>query len=710
LEKISLASGHLNLDFIVQNDGKVSLVNFSTENHVNSLLQVNPNEQNSAYNVMQPIEVKVTGINSPAETHGPKYSLSAPSYRLMYVKHTLVTNDAGQLLTLVQQDKPTGLQTKTYYQTYTDLDIVRVWSELENVGSQTLGIEYVSSFSYIGIDQAGALPAADKLNVWLPHNAWQKELNWQQYSLAELGMSNVQGDKRRSSNLIQVANTGNWSTKHFLPEAVLENKETDQVYFWQIEQNGSWCWEIGDQDGQLYLKASGPTEQESGWWHALAPGGKFSTVKVAAGQTIGDYQAALQTLVQYRRRIRRPNKDDEQLPVIFNDYMNSLFGDPTTAKEIPMIEKAAEAGCEYYCIDCGWYDKGYWWDTVGEWQESKERFPNGLKELTNLIKEKGMVPGLWLELEVMGINGERYRQSPQNWFFQRHGQTVFDRSRAQLDFRNPEVRAYCTDVVDRLIRDYGIGYIKMDYNIDVGIGTDYKADSSGQGLLEHNRAYLKWLDRIFARYPDLVIENCSSGGLRMDYAMLSRYSIQSTSDQEDYRHYATIASNAASGVNSEQAAIWSYPMVDATDEAVIFNMTNALLHRIHQSGHLANLSSKHFNLVKKGISAYKEIRPHIKNSLPVWPLGLATYEDQWLAYGEMDEENQVLYLAVWRRESADAQQVLPLEMLRGKPIKVTQVYPDQAEYSSTVHWNEASGLLTVTLPETVCARVYRVEY
>ena len=103
------------------------------------------------------------------------------------------------------------------------------------------------------------------------------------------------------------------------------------------------------------------------------------------------------------------------------------------------------------------------------------------------------------------------------------------------------------------------------------------AESVGQGLLEHEKAYLNWLDGVFARYPDLVIENCSSGGLRIDYALLSRYSIQSTSDQEDYRNYATIAANAVAGVTPEQAAVWSYPMRQGDKEEVIYNMVNAML-------------------------------------------------------------------------------------------------------------------------------------
>lgn len=98
----------------------------------------------------------------------------------------------------------------------------------------------------------------------------------------------------------------------------------------------------------------------------------------------------------------------------------------------------------------------------------------------------------------------------------RHGKRVYDRSRYQLDFRNPAVIAHVNEVIDRVVKDYGVGYIKMDYNIEPGIGTELGAESVGQGLLEHEKAYLNWLDDVFARYPDLVIENCSSGGLQVN--------------------------------------------------------------------------------------------------------------------------------------------------------------------------------------------------
>ena len=92
--------------------------------------------------------------------------------------------------------------------------------------------------------------------------------------------------------------------------------------------------------------------------------------------------------------------------------------------------------------------------------------------MMDYIRSKGMVPGVWLELEVMGIKCPKADKVPDDWYFMRHGKKVYDRSRYQLDFRNPEVIAHATEVIDRLVNEYGVGYIKMDYNIEPGIGTN----------------------------------------------------------------------------------------------------------------------------------------------------------------------------------------------------------------------------------------------
>jgi alpha-galactosidase len=259
-----------------------------------------------------------------------------------------------------------------------------------------------------------------------------------------------------------------------------------------------------------------------------------------------------------------------------------------------------------------------------------------------------MVPGLWLEPEVIGINSP-FKDKPDAWFFQRHGKRVIDHTRYLLDLRNPEVRAYLHSVIDRLAGDYKVGYIKMDYNVDGLEGTDYLADSPGQGLLEHNRALLTWLDEVLAKYPDLTIENCGSGGGRMEYAMLSHLQLQSSSDQEDYRLYPAIAVGESAAVLPEQLAIWSYPLAQGDADATSFNMVNAMLFRIHQSGHLAEMKPENFAQVKTGLGIYKQrMRQHIGSAVPYYPLGLPDITDKISPVALGMRSGQSNYIAVWR--------------------------------------------------------------
>lgn len=657
---------------------------------------------NEAFNL---VELNLSGMDKPYERHGNKYIVTAPGYRMKYNGLKDERNELGRKIEITTYDEASEVYVTTHMQFYNQISIVRFWNEVTNKGKNQQTLEYISSFNYTGIEKEGLLPRDEKMRIHVPHHSWQREMNWQTYTLPEVGLEQVQPTiEQRSSNALEVTNVGNWSSKKYLPMGYLENTEVGSSLFWQIEHNGSWHWEIGDQNGHFYLNICGPDELNAHWFKELGMGDTFTSVPVAVGVTSQGFDEAMGELTRYRRVIRRPNKDNEELKIIFNDYMNSLWGDPTTEKEIPLIDAAAKAGCEYYCIDAGWYADGNWWDNVGEWQESKQRFPNGLKEVTDYIRKKGMIPGAWLELEVMGINCPKLKELDDTWFFIRHGKRVYDRSRYQLDFRNEKVRKYATEVIDRLINEYGIGYIKMDYNIEPGIGTEYEADSVGDGLLEHQRAYLAWLDCIFEKYPELIIENCSSGGLRMDYAMLARYSIQSTSDQENYLQYATIAANAPTGVTPEQAAIWSYPLEEGDKEEVVFNMVNSLLLRIHQSGHLARLSKERGSLVKEALDYYKTIRQDIKIATPFWPLGLSHFKDEWVCLGMKTEHK--LYIAVWRRQGNKATKEIPLRGLVNNKVSIKCTYPSYA--SNQFEWQEASQKLTITL-EPNTARLFEIE-
>lgn len=660
------------------------------------------------------VEMNLSGFDRPFERHGNKYIVTAPGYRLKYVKHTDERWEEGRRLIFTLRDEVTDVFVDVFMQFYDGEPIVRMWQTVRNEGKETRTLEYISSFNYEGIEKEGLLSQDEKMRIYLPHNSWQREMNWKSYTLPELGMELAQpSDNQHSSSMLRVSNTGNWSSKEYLPMGYIENTEVGCGLFFQIEHNGSWHWEIGDQNGHLYLAIGGPNEIYSHWYKNLALGESFTSIPVAVGVTNKGFDDAMKTLTAYRRIIRRPNEDNKKLPIIFNDYMNCLWGKPTAEAEFPLVDAAAEAGCEYFCIDCGWYADGDWWDSVGEWKESRKRFPNGAKEVTDYIRSKGMIPGVWLELEVMGIYCDKAKEVPDDWFFVRHGKRVYDRSRYQLDYRNPDVRAYADSVIDRLVQEYGVGYIKMDYNIEPGIGTEIDADSVGDGMLMHERSYLEWLDGVFARYPNLIIENCSSGGMRIDYAMLSRYSIQSTSDQENYLKYATIAANSPTGVAPEQSAIWTYPMnhedvvsSEELKEEVVFNMINAILLRVHQSGHLAKLDEERKKLVKEGLDLYKNIRRDIREFYPFWPAGLSNFSDEWVSLGMRGDSK--CYVAVWRREGGQKTKMLPIAGLEGKQAKVRCLYPSYAK--EKFEWNERTGTLSVDFPQEKRARLYEITW
>ncbi len=701
MERIKIFENEINLVFEITDNKEIKFLHFSALEFDESAI-VSDYEKNG----FRLYELQISGLDRPEERHGNKYIVSAPGYKMKYIEHKDYRNEIGRKLEIITSDEETGAYVTTHFQFFNGISTIQSYNVVENRGTSDFGLEYISSFNINGISKEGLLSNDEKIKIGMVHNSWVREVVWKEYTLEQLGLENSQTDRPiRSSKAIGVSNTGNWSAKEYVPMGCVRNLETKSNLFWQIEHNGSWHWEISDQTNHLYLQLSGPTEIESHWFKTLKVGESFTSVPVGVGVSIGEVESIAEELTKYRRAIRRENDDNKKLPVIFNDYMNCLWANPTTAKEIPLIDKAHEIGAEYYVIDAGWYAPGDWWDSVGEWMPSLERFPNGIEEVIEYIQSKGMVAGLWLELEVMGIYCKYAKEFPEECFFIRHGKRIYDRSRYQLDFRHPRVIELANSVIDRIVSEYKVGYIKMDYNIEPGIGTEINSDSFGDGLLQHQRAYIEWLKSVFERHPNLVIENCSSGGLRMDYSLLKHHSIQSTSDQEDFKQYATIAANSPIAVTVEQAAVWSYPQATSSKEETVFNMVNAILLRIHQSGTLGDMGKDTLDLVTEGVTYYKTIRDDIKESFPFWPLGFSNFADDWVSLGL--KTNNKSYLALWRRGGHDTI-TLPLEHLKGKDLVVKCAYPSYQNCNFS--WNKESGTLVVKLPELTSARIFEFEY
>ncbi len=690
------------LHFVVDVDGdnRARLIHFSALPFDEAAYQ--PENYSWYYNL---IELRGEGYDAN-DHHASRHTVCMPGWGLKYVSHRHATVEGGQVLEVVMSDG--AVQATMHYRFYDTAAVVRSYATVENLSDKPFTIDYVSSFSYFGLAQNHPSWDDDTF-VYIPHNSSHSELQWRKSSVWQLGLSRFNSN----SNLkkLQWHQTGTWSSSEFIPMGVFENPLENTAICWQVEHNGSWYTEMGNAkvgDG-LYLQLTGPNGEYSHFRKTLQKGDTFDTVTAACGAATGGFTQVIGEMTKYRRLIRRPNADNEQLPVIFNDYMNCLFGNPYTHLELPLIDAAAEAGAEYFVMDAGWFaepvdNEGEWWSSIGVWKESAKRFPSGLNEVFDYVRAKGMKPGIWIEIEGIGPDSELAKTLPDDWFFQINGKRVIEHYRFQLDFRHPDVRAFADKTLDEVIEKYGLKYLKIDYNINASWGTDYNAESVGDGLLGHTRAYLAWLDKFFERHPDVVIENCASGGQRMDWAMLSRLSIQSTSDQTNYEYYPSISAMASTALTPEQAAVWSYPNFRADEEEAIFNMVSAMLGRIHQAGHLNKLPPANFARVKEGIACYKSIRDEIKTGLPVYPLGLIRLTAPWAAAGIVND--RTLYLSVWRKDGENATQDIPLDLPADAQPTVTQLYPSGID----TKYELDGDLFRITLPEKRRARFFKITF
>ncbi len=670
---------------------------------------------------------------------GGRYCESEAGGRFRYAGHSeRAAGAAGPWRELrVDLDDPvTGLRAEVFYLI---MDAggaaggVRTWVRLENRAQRPVTIESATSFLFGGLGTCRDPDDLADLDLLWAENDWMAEGRWQQRplrgALPDLDRRSLGADPRGCFSL---TSAGTWSTGRYLPVGALVNRRTGHAWAWQIEHNGGWHWQVGECTHRsagsdpgpnrrhapagaavsgAYLALLGPAYAEHHWQVTLNPGDAFSTVPASIAVSPEGFDGAMAGLTAIRRAIRRPHEDARRLPVIFNDYMNTLMSNPTTERLLPLIDAAAQAGAEYFCIDAGWYAEidENWWGTVGAWRPSPTRFPGGLAAVLDRIRELGMVPGLWLEPEVVGVGSDVARQLPADAFFRRGGQLIVEHGRYHLDLRHPAAVKHLDQAVDYLVGELGVGYLKFDYNIAVGPGPETGGLSAGAGLLAANRAHLDWLDAVLDRHPGLVIENCSSGGMRTDYALLSRMQLQSTSDQQEFIRYPPIAAAAPAAITPEQGAVWAYPQPEFTDDEIAFTMASALLGRIHLSGHLDRMSGRQRALVAEAVQVYKrDIRNAIAQSAPFWPLGLPGWDAPWVALGL--RAPRVTHLTIWRRgprQGTDTGQItLAVPHLRGAPVSATVLYPREA--GAEASWDPSPGMLAVTLPRVPSACVVRM--
>lgn len=597
------------------------------------------------------VEVQVAGEHKDSHM-GIKMGISSEGPRLKYVSHHITEN----CLEIIQRSEL--VEVKSVFFSYYDTQTIRTYTEVKNISDKDITLEEVSAFKGMNF---GTISDSQKIYLYKFYQGHHTECQPRRMSLFDLGLIRYSGsgNKRVSS-----CNVGSWSTKEELPQGILESNGYFTMF--EIESNHSWYYEISDDDTKLYLYLSGANSSFGNWTKKLSVDGVYITAAVAVAFS-DSLNGVLTEMTKYRRHIKGICEADKHLPTIFNEYMHLSWDSPEEEKTKIYAPVVADMGIEYYVIDCGWHDEepGYMiYPYMGKWKESRTRFPNGIRKTTDYIRSLGMKAGLWIEPEIVGSQcREMLDYYDEDCFICRGGKKVCTMNRYFLDYRHPKVIEYMTETIRRMVEEYGADYIKLDYNADLGVGTEVDSDSLGEGLEQSAQAYLKWIDVIRKKYPQVLFETCASGGNRMDYETLSHFSVVSTSDQTIYKLYPYIAGNILSAVLPEQAAVWSYP-VDSygepnaeftpnfqwvqehvSEEQVIMNMINSFLGRMHLASHLELLGEKYKNLVKEGVQYFKNLSSIKEVAVPFLPNGFCDFGDELVVSG-LQHDNTV-YLAVW---------------------------------------------------------------
>lgn len=481
-------------------------------------------------------------------------------------------------------------------------------TELINVSGQPVLLEMLSSFSICGLFPFGKEERMEDFALYRLRSKWSAEGRLTKESFLSLQME--PSWQRCGVQSIRFGEVGSMPVREFFPWAAAEDARNHVMLGAQLYHNGSWQMELYGRDERAAL-SGGLADREFGhWMKRLEPKEHFLSPKAVLTTCTGDVDELSWrlTLAQKEGREQAPLVE-KRLPVLFNEFCTT-WGNPTQEN----VERIAEAirgkGFTYCVIDAGWYSigEGDWNGDMGDWNINQKRFPGGFDRAVAAIRNAGMIPGLWFELECVGQAAQGFAK--EEWQLKRDGVPLQTGLRRFWDMRKPEVIDYLSERVIGILRRYGFGYLKVDYNDNIGIGCD-GAESLGEGLRQQMAASQRFFEKLRQELPELVIENCSSGGHRLEPSMQALTSMSSFSDAHECVHIPVVAANVHRAILPEQSQIWAVLRAADDEKRLYYSMTNTLLGRMCLSGDIYDLTRQQWKIVEDGVAFYKKAVPVI---------------------------------------------------------------------------------------------------
>ena len=226
-----------------------------------------------------------------------------------------------------------------------------------------------------------------------------------------------------------------------------------------------------------------------------------------------------------------------------------------------------------------------------------------------------MIPGIWMEFEACRKDTETFKDEYSDMMLSVGGRQIvcpLTGGAKLFDFRKPKVIEYMDEKVIKFLKDNGFGYLKIDYNINTGIGVDGE-ESLGENLRQHMEAVRNFVIKIKKEIPDILIENCASGGCRLEPSMMDITGMSSASDTHDVYEGAIVAANLHYLTPPRQNQVWCTlrPQYDHNRFTHIISI--GFLGRLCWSGDIAGLSKTQLDELFAAEKFYERVAPIIKH-------------------------------------------------------------------------------------------------
>ncbi len=238
----------------------------------------------------------------------------------------------------------------------------------------------------------------------------------------------------------------------------------------------------------------------------------------------------------YRTRLARGLWRDRERPILINNW--EATGPQFTQQQILDIASAAkQMGIDLFVLDDGWFGKR---DDdksgLGDWYVTDyNKLPEGIGGLARKINAMGMKFGLWFEPEMVNKDSDLYREHP-DWILCAPGRSASpSRNQFVLDFTREEVVEYVYGLMERVLMDAPVTYVKWDMNryLTETYSIAQKTDEQGKVFHKYILGVYQLYERLIIKFPEILFESCSSGGARFDPGMLYYAPQAWTSDNTD---------------------------------------------------------------------------------------------------------------------------------------------------------------------------------